>query len=228
MGIIGQTENEFWAFFDKSAEPRLAFRSGTFRATFEYLDKLPDPIVIIETGCARAADNWEGDGQSTIMFDRYVTSRGKGSHVYSVDIDANAVASCKAQLGENSTVTASDSVAYLDLLTRQLVGLKTKVALVYLDSYDLDVKNWFPSAAHHLKELVAVWRAIGAETLVVVDDCPMTAQLVPDGGGGFFQLSSAIGGKGTLIAEFAEQVGAQQMFAAYQAGWTGFSQSYDR
>jgi hypothetical protein len=31
----------------------------------------------------------------------------------------------------------------------------------------------------------------------------------------------AIGGKGRLIAEYAQAVGAKLEFAEYQAGWTG-------
>ena len=82
---------------------------------------------------------------------------------------------------------------------------------------------WFPSASHHLKELIAAWRSIDKETLVVIDDCPLTAQLIQNKEGSFNTLGEpAVGGKGRLVAEFAHQVGAQPMFRNYEAGWVGF------
>jgi len=213
----------FWTFFEEFAAPRLAHRQETFRKTFQYLDQISTPITIVETGCVRLADNWAGDGQSTIMFDKYVTARGHQSRVYSVDINATNVAACRNLVGSNVTVTAADSVAYLNSLTRQFNEQSIKLSLLYLDSFDLDEIYWFPSASHHLKELVAAWRSIDRQTLVVVDDCPLNAKLVRTKDGQFaIHGEPSIGGKGRLIAEFARQVGVEPLFAGYQAGWVGF------
>jgi hypothetical protein len=214
---------EFWAYYEAHAAPRLDLREHTFRKVFSYLDTLPAPITIVETGCVRVADNWGGDGQSTILFDKYVTSRGHGSKVYSVDLNSDNVTTCRSLVSANVEVTVADSVAYLDTLTRQLLERRTRVSLFYLDSFDLDLTYWFPSACHHLKELVAAWRSIDKQTLVVVDDCPLSAHLVINKEGKLVSaMQPIVGGKGRLVAEFAQQVGLKPLFASYQAGWVGF------
>ena len=110
-------------------------------------------------------------------------------------------------------------------ITKQLRGIGCHINLLYLDSYDVDYNYWYPSAAHHLKELTAAWRAIDTSTLVVVDDCPMSANLVA-GADGQFQLDRfykpIVGGKGRLVAEFAEEVEAKMVFSHYQHAWNGF------
>jgi hypothetical protein len=51
----------------------------------------------------------------------------------------------------------------------------------------------------------------------------LAGNLVPDGKGNFQAVGSArVGGKGRLVAEYANQIGATPMFLEYQAGWTGF------
>ena len=65
--------NQFWEFFNKTAAPELALREKTFRRIFQYLDLIDGPVIIVETGCARLKDNWAGDGQSTLMFDNYIS-----------------------------------------------------------------------------------------------------------------------------------------------------------
>jgi hypothetical protein len=64
----------FWSWFDGIAGPQLAHRTEGFRKVFDYLDRFDRPVGIVETGCVRQQDNWEGDGQSTILFDKYAAS----------------------------------------------------------------------------------------------------------------------------------------------------------
>ena len=73
---------------------KLGVRQYSFSKIFNYLDNLPDPIIIVETGCLRMKDNFSGDGQSTLLFDKYTQSRGKGSKVYTVDINPGATKIC--------------------------------------------------------------------------------------------------------------------------------------
>jgi hypothetical protein len=95
------------------------------------------------------------------------------------------------------------------------------IDLLYLDSFDLDMTYWQPSAIHHLKELAVAIRALRADSLVVVDDCPSTADFtLEDNNTINFVTSPKIGGKGRLVAEFANSIGAKCIFADYQAGWT--------
>jgi predicted O-methyltransferase YrrM len=186
---------------------------------FEYLDQYPEPVVIVETGCTRKPGNWAGDGQSTVLFDQYVLSRKDGSQVHSVDIDPEAVRICKTLVSDNVSVNVGDSVAYLHKFARS----NSHVHLFYLDSFDVDWNYWFPSAAHHLKELVAIQPILKSDTLVVVDDCMLSGNLLPTEPANYQVIGTPqVGGKGRLVAEYANQVGAKPMFLEYQVGWTGF------
>jgi hypothetical protein len=217
---------KFWNFFD-SVEDKLLQRQASFRKMFQHLELIERPIVVVETGCVRNPDPWAmtGEGQSTILFDRHLTERADGSRAYSVDINPEAVAVCRSAVSDRVQVHEGDSVAYLNDLTLQLQARKQSIDLLYLDSFDVDYNYWFPSAAHHLKELLAAWRCVTPQTLVVVDDCPLSANLVvnPQGNLDLDRFYKPIvGGKGRLVAEFADQVGAKMAFSHYQHGWTGF------
>ena len=209
---------DFWDFFRNYAAPKLDYRASSFQKVFEYLDGFEAPITIVETGCVRLVANWGGDGQSTILFDHYVRWRGGGSKVYSVDLSPEAVELCKTLVSDAVELTVQDSVPFLDTLSVSLLKAGTQVQLFYLDSFDIDWLYWMPSAVHHLKELLSAWRCITPATLVVVDDCPGIDET---GGHGIYPRPQ-IGGKGRLIAEFAQQTGAQLLFLKYQAGWIGF------
>jgi hypothetical protein len=215
--------SKFWNYFDQIASPKLAVREKTFRKIFNHLDKFDGPIIIVETGCARLENNWSGDGQSTIMFDKYINFRDQDSQLFTVDINLNNVTECKRLTSNRTQVHCDDSVHYLNDLSLQLQENKQFISFLYLDSFDLDEHYWFQSAAHHLKELASVMRCINKNTLVVVDDCPLNANFIPTTDNQLALIGAAsIGGKGRLIAEYASVVGAKLEFAEYQAGWTGF------
>ena len=92
--------------------------------------------------------------------------------------------------------------------------------LLYLDSFDVDFDDPLPSVIHHLKELRAIAPLVSLETLVVVDDSPSSFIGVPDGDKPVQPIRPPrIGGKGRLIAEYADQIGAERLFAEYQCGW---------
>lgn len=76
---MAKTNSKFWDFFNAEAGPRLARREETFRKMFKYLDELSQPVSIVETGCTRLKGNWAGDGQSTVLFDRYISTRDENS-----------------------------------------------------------------------------------------------------------------------------------------------------
>jgi len=213
----------FWGYFDNEAAPKLGGRAETFRKIFGYLDQLSRPVCIIETGCVREKDNWAGDGQSTLLFDRYAQEK-PGSVVYSVDVDLQATMRCKSLVSERVKVHTGDSVAFLSTLARQRPADLLCVDLLYLDSVDVDMYAPLPSAIHHLKELLAAYPLLSAETLVVVDDSP-SMMLGYTNGAEFkvFNGSLKIGGKGMLIAEYASAIGAKPYFTGYQCGWIGIA-----
>lgn len=213
----------FWDFFNNEAAPRLAHRERTFRKVFEYLDELDGPITIVETGCARLAGNWAGDGQSTILFDKYISARDENSTCYSVDINPASVSECLKLVSQRVRVTQDDSVHYLYELAKKFQEDRRSISFAYLDSFDLDWTYWQPSAIHHLKELVALQTCINKKTLLVVDDCPLNVNFLPNPSNDIEVIGNpTIGGKGKLVAEYAVAIGAKLEFAEYQAGWTGF------
>ena len=211
-------KQDFWKYFEQEAEPRLDKRAKTFRQIFEYLDQQSGPILIIDTGVARQLDNWAGDGQSTVLFDHYVTARGHDSHVHAVDISSDSVTACRSMVGEQTTLHLQDSVKFLAELARDADGLRPN--LVYLDSYDLDWDYWFASAAHCLKEFAAITPLLNSDTLLVTDDSPPVTHILESGEQTVI-TQGKIAGKGRLLAEYANQIGVAPYFAQYQAGWIG-------
>ena len=183
----------FWTWFDNEIASCLLEREVSFRKIFQELDQISGPITIIETGCARQVGNWGGDGQSTLLFDRYVSERG--GHVWSVDIDPAAVLVCQQQVSNHVTITQSDSVKFLHSLACNFVELNRKIDLCYLDSFDLDWQNSLPSSLHHLKELAAIKPALSPETLIVVDDSPAGTHMDP------IICNHSVVGKGQLVAQ---------------------------
>ena len=192
---------------------------------------MPTPITIVETGCLRVKDNFSGNGQSTLLFDKYTQFRGNGSKVYTVDIDPEATKICSEVVSNDVTISTADSIGYLNNLTNKFYDEKKEVSFFYLDSFDLDWKSPGSSCEHHLKELVSIKKILKKETLVVVDDSPMKGYLqqsklkkgavdiVPFG----LVPKPTISGKGTLVHEYAMQVGAKVLFSNYQTGWIGFN-----
>ena len=224
------TKNNFYKFFDEISQ-KLGVRQFSFLKIFNYLDELPTPITIVETGCLRVKDNFSGDGQSTLLFDKYTQFRGNGSKVYTVDIDPEATKICSEVVSNDVTISTADSIGYLNDLTNKFYDEKKEVSFFYLDSFDLDWKSPGSSCEHHLKELVSIKKILKKETLVVVDDSPMKGYLqqsklkkgavdiVPFG----LVPKPTISGKGTLVHEYAMQVGAKVLFSNYQTGWIGFN-----
>ena len=216
-------DSSFYKWFDALAE-KLGNREISFRKIFKYLDSQPTPIIIVETGCLRVKDNFL-DGQSTLLFDKYTLSRGEKSKVYTVDISQNSTKACRQVVSDNVEITTSDSVRYLHNLTKKFLADKIKVSMFYLDSFDVDWKYPYPSAAHHLKELATISKILHRETLVVVDDAPAVGNLTRNKD--TWQVLKlpppVIGGKGFLVHEYAEDVGAKVIFSNYQTGWTEFN-----
>ena len=110
-------DSDFYKWFNYIA-PKLNDREISFRKIFKYLDSLPIPIIIVESGCLRVEDNFL-DGQSTLLFDKYTLSRGKESKVYTVDINQNSTNTCKKVVSNNVEITTGHSVKYLSNLVKE-------------------------------------------------------------------------------------------------------------
>ena len=110
--------NNFSEWFNKISND-LGPRKKSFTSIFQYLDNLPDPIIIVETGCLRIKDNFEGDGQSTLLFDKYTQYRKNGAKVFTVDIDPKATKVCSEIVSKDVSIHTGDSVGYLNKLNKK-------------------------------------------------------------------------------------------------------------
>jgi len=185
-----------WRKYFDEISPRLNKRRTSFETMFEFLDDIKHPNII-ETGTYREENNYEGDGCSTLLFDKYVECHG--GNLISIDNDPKA-----CQLARKATTEAlileRDSVEALG-------EMEGRVDLLYLDSYNIEDWNndWAP-AAHHLKELFAAKNIIHPGTLIVVDD-------------NFQTTAGNLIGKGRLINETMESLGIEPYIFGYQIGW---------
>ena len=192
------------ARYDFWFAPLLGKRAGTFRTAFQHVLALSPPFYVLETGCVRRPGNWVGDGQSTVLFDDLVAH--VDGHLWAVDIDGEAVAVSRSITSPNSTIVASDSVAWLANFSRCIPSHTFN--LIYLDSFDIDWAIPHPSALHHLHEFVYAWHLLRPGGLLVVDD---------DAGPGR--------GKGMYIRDHLDRLEIEPLFSEYQVGWVKPNQS---
>ncbi len=209
---------DFYKWFNDIL-PKLEKRKVSIKKTIDYLETLPNPIIILETGCLRKLDNYAGDGQSTLIFDKYTQYRGNGSKIFSVDINEENVNFCKKIVSDDVNIERDDSVKFISNFYKKLNN-NEKLSLLYLDSFDVNWDYPFESSAHHLKELVAAIRYINDKTLVVVDDAPINLVGYRDEDNNFKLIKETnIGGKGYLVHEYAKAVGAEIYFSHYQVAY---------
>lgn len=168
---------------------RLGKRHEAFATIAELL---PEGCRIIETGTVRQIDNWEGDGQSTIVWDTLATNLG--GTVTTIDINpigAELVAKLELQA---TTAIVGDSLNVIPTLTGH-------ADLLYLDSFDVDFENPLPAATHHLSELMAALNLLAPGSLVAVDD------------------NRDDQGKGSEVAWFLAEHGAVEIVRGYVRVW---------
>jgi hypothetical protein len=188
----------FDKLFDLHFRPRLGKRADGFAAIFAALPKPPADLTMIETGCMRIPRNWEGDGQSTFMFD--ALARDRGGLLFSIDVTPESLETARRACSSATQLILNDSVAALYALSR---AMPAPVSLLYLDSYDLDVANPVPSAIHHALELAAARPLIASGTMVCVDDFGIGAD----------------GGKGMILDKFFSRIRAEVIYSGYQKVW---------
>jgi hypothetical protein len=170
-------------------------RTATFKKALDYLDRTK-PKVLVETGTARGRFDINlpsicGDGGGTLIFALWCSKNN--AKIYTVDIDQTCIDNCKlniAALGLTEYVEfiVSDSVAYL-----QNCDL-TELKFIFLDSYDFDYNNPFPSQMHHKKEYEAVKNKLHNQCCILIDDCGL-----PHGGKGRYVEEDLVKDKFTLI-----------------------------
>jgi len=177
----------------------LSYRKDAFAFMIDHVEKSAALGLnqIIETGTARTPGNWQGDGQSTLIWD-WLAAEVNGTKVISIDINPKAVENAREQTNRVKYIVG-DSVEKLRTQTTKTIS---KVSLLYLDSLDFDWGLPNVAADHSLKELLVVWDQLPSGCLIVVDDC-----------------HSPYRGKQTAIASFMANQGISPAFSGFQMGW---------
>lgn len=181
--------------FDTDYGHRLGVRAPTFRAVIrEAVSRGVSSIV--ETGCVRKEGNWEGDGQSTIILHHY--AKYNGLEFVTVDLDEEATSLVQG-LCPGVTTYCMDSVRYLQKRV-------SPIDLLYLDSFDVDMKEPHEAAQHALFELCAAMPKLHKGSIVFVDDSPTTTL-------------GDVGGKGRYVHRYFKQLGVHPFTFGYQSAW---------
>jgi hypothetical protein len=196
-------EDSFLPIYDRDFAPRLEVRSAGFRAIFAALEEsVPAAgFRIVETGSLRTPGNWQGDGQSTRLFDAFVCFHG-GS-VVTFDLDPAAALAVRQCCSALTTAVTGDSVAHLHALRR---AGGAPIDCLYLDSLDLDPADPMRSALHHLKELTVAWPLLASGAIVAIDDNPQGDERMPFG-------------KGLLVDDLLHHLGCELLHPGYQHVW---------
>jgi hypothetical protein len=178
-------------------------RRPGFELLHDKIKSTKNPLIV-ETGCTRQPDNWFGDGQSTQVFNA-MCELHEGT-LNSVDVDPKAAEFARTLVGPRSHIYCGDSVAWLQEAETMYGKIGRKIDVLYLDSFDLDIANWAPSALHHIFELLAIKNALQPGSLVAVDD-----NLIMEDGNHV--------GKGTFVANWMARTGKKQIYQGYQFIW---------
>lgn len=186
--------------FENEYKSKLAHRGEGFEFIFKYLLNQYNNskwISIVETGTARQKGNWQGDGQSTLLWDFLLTDCF--GLCATIDISPDYIDTAKVQVvnQDKFCFITDDSVHALNEWSKP-----SEIDLLYLDSFDLDVTNILPSALHHLMELTSIYGKLKPGCLIAVDDC----------------LNDAVG-KHVLIDMFMKKIGVDPIFKGYQTVW---------
>jgi len=184
--------------FRQHFSPLLGKRAAGFEVIFNSLLTSRRDLLVIETGSMRIPGNWDGDGQSTFMFDAFV--RQRGGMFFSIDVTLESLDTARRACSSVTQLILNDSVAALYALSRVITS---QLSLLYLDSFDLDITNPLPSAIHHILELTAARPLIGSGTIICVDDYAVGSD----------------GGKGMILDKFFSSIRAEILHVGYQKVW---------
>lgn len=193
----------FLPIFDANFAPKLGQREEGFRTIFEGL-RFHTDLVIVETGCLRALENWSGDGQSTLMFDTLI--KVVGGQCFSIDNNVESLRLARRLCREVQLILGDGKYAIHDLVRQN--GLD-RIDLLYLDSFDArrDV-SVIPAPVHYALELCAAWPALKVGSIIAIDD--FRAPEVP---------GERAGTKGMAVDMMMTAVHATVLYDGYQKVW---------
>jgi len=191
-------------FYD-DVRGRLGHRQSGFDYIFDFLKQRQNPLIV-ETGCARQENNYEGDGQSSLMFDKYISEYG--GDFYTVDLAKESVQYCQSKVSNKTTVVESDSITYLKKLNQHFLDSNRKIDFLYLDSFDAprdEPDVVYMSALHHLYELLTIAPSLSDGALIGVDD-----NWIDNG---------KLAGKGQFVFDYMQKSGRPLCHDGYQLFW---------
>jgi predicted O-methyltransferase YrrM len=188
------TPDQVAEWFDAEYAPKLGHRAPTFRAALMKL-RANQGKLIVESGTARQAENWGGDGQSTVLFAEY--GRKFLAALVSIDTDPRACeiaqATIKARMRPvHVSIRCGDARAEID-------AINAPIDLLYLDSLDFKEHDPEPSQIQALAEFDAAEPWLHVESLVLIDDCALPH-----------------GGKGGMVIPEMERRGWHVLASGYQ------------
>jgi hypothetical protein len=184
---------------------RMGSRMPGFDYMFEFLKTVDNPLIV-ETGCARVENNFEYDGQSSLLFDDFINEHG--GDFYTVDIAKESVDYCLEKVSKKTNVILGDSVIFLKQFNDNLLKEGRKIDLAYLDSFDAPADDpvlHLQSEIHHLYEFLTILPSLRPGSLVVTDDN------LPAGDG--------ITGKGRLLYNYMKHIGNMPVSFSNQIIW---------
>lgn len=159
---------------------------------------------IIETGSAWDKDNWEGQGQSTLIWNWLLDKTACEPYfmrALSIDITPTSTENAKQQAKRVDFVCA-DSVKTLNNLHTTHPDALPFCGLLYLDSYDWSEEMNLESSFHHMAELATCWESLPSGCMIVVDD-----------------RHGEMAGKHWLVDAFMKKLGITPVFKNHQIGW---------
>lgn len=184
-------------------------RQPSFLIMVEHLLCCENPFVI-ETGTMRQADNYEGDGMSTLLWHNVLEVLQKGKYV-SIDIDPISSEFARETLEldiRDKSIQTSDSVEWLQ---KNLKFQKQPIDLLYLDSFDLEFPDPTAAFLHTMFEFMTAKQYLASNALICVDD---NIKVVKDDGPEEIFVS-----KGEYIRQYFEKIGNPPIHSEYQIIW---------
>lgn len=192
--------------FYNEVRDRLGHRISGFDYIFQYFVDVDSPLIV-ETGCARQMDNYSGDGQSSLLFDKFIKQYGGEFHT--VDISKESTDYCKSRMTCNrSNVYTEDSITQLKILNAKFQEENRKIDFLYLDSFDAprdEPEIVLQSAVHHLYELLTIAPSLKEGALIGVDDNWIEGNMLK--------------GKGQFVFDYMQKSGRPLVHDGYQLFW---------
>lgn len=177
---------------------RLGRRGSNFKMMCEHAASKPGSYIV-ETGTAWDPNNFEYQGQSSLIWD-WLLHDEAGATLKTISIDIRPEASDYAKKHCSKVdFKIGDSPRVLNSLPKSIVE---NISVLYLDSFDWSDELNLLSAMHHLVELTSVWAALPGGCLIAVDDRHGDER-----------------GKHWLVEKYMTLLGYETCFKNHQIGW---------